>query len=286
MPPVHPAAELFPLMDDEQLAELAEDIRANGLIHPVVIFGGRILDGRNRWRACERAGVQPTTTHYGGDSPVAYAISVNQKRRHLTPAQRASVAAEALPLFEEEAKAREREGGRRGAEVTNRGGDKPSPPRQRDESKRAAAQAAKATGAGVKATQALAGIKRAAPEVFELAKSGTVGVSDAKKMAALDGDSRANAVSLVSSGVSPKEAIAAVREDAAESRWAEHLEGLLNKMRREIGAAFSTAERIEALCEKRGASVSSPSMLTMRSMLVAMNGTVAGLIKKFGGDNG
>jgi hypothetical protein len=51
--PIHPAAELFPLMSEEELRELAADIGANDLVEPVAIYrdpdlGDCLLDGRNR----------------------------------------------------------------------------------------------------------------------------------------------------------------------------------------------------------------------------------------------
>jgi hypothetical protein len=49
----HPLAECFPLLPLVELQTLALDIAKNGLIHPVVIFEGKILEGRNRYRACQ-----------------------------------------------------------------------------------------------------------------------------------------------------------------------------------------------------------------------------------------
>ena len=51
----HPAAELFPLMDNVALAALIRDIKENGLQEPILLWEGKILDGRNRLKACERA---------------------------------------------------------------------------------------------------------------------------------------------------------------------------------------------------------------------------------------
>lgn len=92
--PAHPAAALWPMIDAEALDELAEDIRANGLIHPLVRWvddDGAVwlLDGRNRAEACRRAGVEPTFVNWEGDDPAAYVLSANEHRRHLTPSQRA-----------------------------------------------------------------------------------------------------------------------------------------------------------------------------------------------------
>lgn len=94
----HPAAALFPMMTDSELAELAADIKTNGQRQPVITIdddGERlVLDGRNRLRACEMVGVAPTLVPFGGDDPFALVVSANLHRRHMTASQRAMVAAE------------------------------------------------------------------------------------------------------------------------------------------------------------------------------------------------
>jgi ParB-like chromosome segregation protein Spo0J len=89
----HASAELFPAMDEETFKELVEDIKANGLRHPIVTFEGCILDGVNRYQACAVAGVEPTTTPYLGDDALGYVVSANLRRRHLNDDQRAMIAA-------------------------------------------------------------------------------------------------------------------------------------------------------------------------------------------------
>jgi hypothetical protein len=59
----HPICLLIPSADDDELQDLTDDIRAHGLIAPIVLFEGMILDGRNRAAACERAGVAPALYH-------------------------------------------------------------------------------------------------------------------------------------------------------------------------------------------------------------------------------
>ena len=92
---IHPVAALFPLMADEELADLAADIAANGLLYPIVLDAdGTLIDGRNRLRACQIAGVAPSFTTLDGRDPVAYILSANIGRRNLTKSQRAMTIAE------------------------------------------------------------------------------------------------------------------------------------------------------------------------------------------------
>ncbi len=81
-----------------QLRTFANDIKAHGLQVPVTTYQGKILDGRNRWRACEIAGVDPTTAEYTGDDPLAFVVSGNLIRRHLSASQRGMVAAKMAGL--------------------------------------------------------------------------------------------------------------------------------------------------------------------------------------------
>jgi ParB-like chromosome segregation protein Spo0J len=94
----HPIADLFPVMTDDELRELAEDIAARGLLQPIVLDDqDRVLDGRNRLAACELAGVEPRFETYKGDDPDGYALAVNVQRRMLTEVQRAQVIVDAVP---------------------------------------------------------------------------------------------------------------------------------------------------------------------------------------------
>lgn len=99
--PVHPAADMFPMLNDDELDELAADIEESGLLEPVwLTVDGELLDGRNRVVACQRAGVDVLTKTYDGDDPIGFVVALNLHRRHLTAGQRAAVAYDLLPMIE------------------------------------------------------------------------------------------------------------------------------------------------------------------------------------------
>lgn len=88
----HPIADVLPLLEGAEYQALEDDIHTHGQIEPIVLYQGKILDGRNRYRVCRRLGVEPLFKTYDGDDPVAFVISLNLKRRHLNESQRAMVA--------------------------------------------------------------------------------------------------------------------------------------------------------------------------------------------------
>ncbi len=95
---VHPLAKIFPLPSEDDLRSLAEDIKQNGLLEPITTFQGVILDGRCRYLACGRAGVEPKFEEYAGADHIGFVVSKNVRRRHLTESQRAMAAAKLADL--------------------------------------------------------------------------------------------------------------------------------------------------------------------------------------------
>lgn len=88
----HPYANLFPMIDGQAFEDLKADIAANGVLEPVTILDGQILDGRNRHFAAGFVHAACPWREYQGDDPLGFVISQNLKRRHLTESQRAMVA--------------------------------------------------------------------------------------------------------------------------------------------------------------------------------------------------
>lgn len=165
----HPAAELFPMMPDDELDALAEDIKVHGLNQPVVLHEGSILDGRNRSEACRRAGVDPKTVQWRdpGCGPVAWVISQNMHRRHLTAGQKAMLALEVEPMLAAEAK--KRQGTR-----TDIRADLPESRRGRDD-------AGALVGVSGRSVAKAKRIAREDPEMAERVREGTIALDKAEK---------------------------------------------------------------------------------------------------------
>ena len=88
----HPFSALWPLLEGEDFDKLVADIKANGLRLPILLYRGKILDGRNRHRACLDAGVSPRVESAAAkddDEALNLVISLNEQRLHLSFEQRA-----------------------------------------------------------------------------------------------------------------------------------------------------------------------------------------------------
>jgi hypothetical protein len=95
---IHSAADVLPMLPAEELKELADNIKANGLLHPIIVDDkDQIVDGRNRLAACRMAKVKPKFEKLNGRDPRDYIISANLARRNLTKGQQAMVVAMLYP---------------------------------------------------------------------------------------------------------------------------------------------------------------------------------------------
>ena len=98
------AFNIFPEAKEEDFRELLEDIRSNGYDQtlPIITYQGDILDGWNRWRACQILNIKPPILEFAcGDNDaeaLAYTLRTN-KRRNMPSGQKAALAVEAEELM-------------------------------------------------------------------------------------------------------------------------------------------------------------------------------------------
>jgi len=164
----HEYANLFPMMPDADLKSLADDIKKNGLADDIITFDGKILDGRNRFRACAIAGVKPRLTEYAGEDPLGFVVSHNLHRRHLTESQRAMVAAKWAKLKHGEIG--------NGRKVDSPIGDS-TPPIQSETKTRD--EAAKLLNIGTSSIDRAKKVIKEAPELVEKIENGEISVNAA-----------------------------------------------------------------------------------------------------------
>lgn len=94
---VHPLAEIWPKMIEDDFEDLVKSISDNGLRNPIVITpDGLILDGVNRHAACKKAKVTPTTVIYEGEDLAEFILDSNSSRRHMNSGARTMAAAMTL----------------------------------------------------------------------------------------------------------------------------------------------------------------------------------------------
>ena len=181
--PAHAFADLFPMLTPADAEALRADIAANGLRERIVVLGGEILDGRNRYKAAVAAGVVPEglppegddlwTSHFrrfvpaqDGDA-LAWVLSKNLHRRHLSEGQRAMLAADIAKLGQ----------GRR-ANCENKPANLPVYPSQ--------PQAAEMLHVSERSVRSAAKVRDdGAPELVAKVRSGEVAVSAAADIASL-----------------------------------------------------------------------------------------------------
>ena len=105
---IHSLAELFPPLPEAELDKLAESIKKEHQQQPVVLWDGKVIDGRCRYLACRKAGVPVLVTDrkFGNEAEAAaYVVSANLMRRHLSTSQRAVLARQLQDLISKVRKA-------------------------------------------------------------------------------------------------------------------------------------------------------------------------------------
>ena len=194
---VHPAAELFPMIEGEEFSRLVENIKANGQIEPITLTKtGELLDGRNRARACESLGIKPITKTYDGADPVGHVISLNLHRRHLSESQRAMVAARLADM--------------------PRGANQHSPIGETSQ-----AHAADLLNVGKRSVERAAVVmNEGAPELVAAVEQGKIAVSQASQIASRPVEEQQAIVAKVEAGQKPVAAVRQVQRETLSDRVA------------------------------------------------------------------
>jgi N6-adenosine-specific RNA methylase IME4/ParB-like chromosome segregation protein Spo0J len=171
----HAVASLFPMMSEEEYRALVEDVRTHGQREPIWTLDNAIIDGRNRWRACEELGITPATREYQGDASmsvlVSFVLSLNLKRRHLSSSQKAVIALEVEQLLATEARERQR-GGQGGILLPQNFAEAKGESRE---------QAAAIVGSNRQYVSDAKKLASEAPELLEKVRSGELSIPQAKQ---------------------------------------------------------------------------------------------------------
>ena len=208
----HPIANIFPLIaDGPDFDRFVRDISENGLKEDIWLYEEKILDGRNRYRACTAADVEPRFRSYDGDDPVGFVVSLNLHRRHLDESQRAMVAAEIANLSH---------GGDRTSEQT-------ANLQLEAVSRKQAADMLNVSERSVNTAKKVQ--KDAAPELVDQVKHGNVSVSAAAEVSSLPQEEQQHIVAKGEKEI--LEAARKIRADKTEKRRVERTEKI-NKIAR------------------------------------------------------
>ena len=184
-------------MEDETIQELADDIAKHGQHVPIELYHGHVIDGRRRMAACAIAGVEPTFIEINTDDPVAYVLSLNLHRRHLTQSQRAMIGARSREVYDKLAKERQVKAGKE----HGRGKVVAAGPQPNSEPKRARDEVGKSVGVGGRhidyATKVL---EQGTPELIKAVDEGVVAVRPAAEIATKPKEIQQQTVAAIKSG--------------------------------------------------------------------------------------
>jgi len=192
---IHKLAEPFPLLEGKEFDDLCKDIGEHGLQEAIVVLDGKVLDGRNRLRACERIGVEPQFVDFAelelGCTPEEYVWAKNVLRRHLSADQRAALAVSHAQAAKAAAKERQIAALKKGPKKAVKPVVADSPPREKTGKTRTkVARQAKVSEHKIRQAEKL---QKTAPEALEEVKLGNLTLTEASKKAEPASESGAGA---------------------------------------------------------------------------------------------
>ena len=205
----HPIAAIFPMMEDGALSALADNIKEDGLNKDILLFEGKVADGRHRYLGCKKSGVAPRFVTWTGSEAalIRHVVSDNLHRRHLSDAQRAMIGAKLKAIFEPEAKKR-----RNANLAQNKGPTVPANLPERGESRENVAEALNVSGRAVEKAAHI--LKQGDASLIEAASEGKVSLDAAQRVSKLPIKEQQ---AIVEAG-KVKEAAAEIRRKKAEAK--------------------------------------------------------------------
>jgi len=205
---IHPFADLFPPAIGDEYEQIKLDIDKRGMHFPIILYKEKILDGRTRQRICLELGFELEVKTFNGseEEALAFAISANLHRRHLTIVQRAALA---VHLLKKE---------RDLAEKRMLAGKKIDPTQPNGEGRKGEAAELVGDNVGIsrETVRKAERIAEQAPEVLEEMKKGNIrSIPEAEKCAHLPDDIRRDVLDLIESdGIGVNDAIRVIRRNS------------------------------------------------------------------------
>jgi hypothetical protein len=96
----HPLSKIMPPMSDEEMQALTQDIAQRGVLNPITIYEGKILDGNHRYQVAATFEFKKPVgfIQFEGTEveAKAFVVSANLHRRHLSPEKRREIIAALL----------------------------------------------------------------------------------------------------------------------------------------------------------------------------------------------
>jgi len=227
--PIHEIAALFPEMSPDDYAALRGDIAERGLQEPIWLYDGQIIDGRHRYWACREVGRKPRfRTWTGGSSLTEFVVSLNLHRRHLNAAQKAVLAADLLPHLEREAEEQRRLLISESRQVETA---EIFPPSQEEAKTPLPARAKTSRQSSTRAARVIQGtneryvtdakrMKKKAPAVLDLVRSGRMNMPDARKVEKVAPEKQTAVLTAIASGQEVKAAIDEHAPASIDDQWA------------------------------------------------------------------
>ena len=178
----HELANIFPMMNNEEYQKLKADIQTNGFDAslPIILHENKILDGRNRYKACEELGIKQIYVNFNGDDPLSYVVRTNLHRRHLQPGQLAFVALDVEKHYAKQAKEKELERKEKQF-IPKEQTTLEIFPKSEPESIHARKEAAKEVGVNERYISDAKKIQNVAPELAEKIIAGEMTIPEAKR---------------------------------------------------------------------------------------------------------